>query len=164
MTGLVPMATGFLAAAVRVGTPLLLAATGETVAERAGVINLGLEGMMLAGALAATLGASGWGPWTGLLLAVIAGMALAAVFAFIAIASGAKVPSQGIPAINPSKARAPSATATSAAAIAKFRGRRTRRASSAAVAFVSGGIEDGPRGWPGAGPLGRAVRKSAGTR
>ncbi len=49
---------GFLAAAVRVATPLLLAATGETVVQRSGVMNLGLEGMMLAGALAATLGAT----------------------------------------------------------------------------------------------------------
>jgi ABC-type uncharacterized transport system permease subunit len=80
---------GFLAAAVRVATPLLLAATGETVTERAGVINLGLEGMMLAGALAATLGASAAGPWTGLALAVLAGMLLAATFAAIVIGARA---------------------------------------------------------------------------
>lgn len=80
---------GFLAAAVRVATPLLLAATGETVTERSGVINLGLEGMMLAGALAATLGASTAGPWTGLALAVLAGMALAAGFAAVTIAARA---------------------------------------------------------------------------
>ena len=80
---------GFLAATVRVATPLLLAATGETVAERAGVINLGLEGVMLAGALAATLGASAAGPWTGIAAGVVAGMALAAVFAAVAIAARA---------------------------------------------------------------------------
>ena len=39
--------TGFLASAVRVSTPLLLAALGETLAERGGVINLGIEGAML---------------------------------------------------------------------------------------------------------------------
>ena len=83
------MLGGFLAAAVRVATPLLLAATGETVTERAGVINLGLEGMMLAGALAATLGASAAGPWTGLAVAVLAGMLLAAAFAAIAIGARA---------------------------------------------------------------------------
>jgi general nucleoside transport system permease protein len=76
---------GFLAAAVRVATPLLLAATGETITERGGVINLGLEGMMLAGALAATLGATGAGPWTGMFLGVLAGAALALVFAAVAI-------------------------------------------------------------------------------
>lgn len=80
---------GFLAAAVRVATPLLLAATGETVAERSGVINLGLEGMMLAGALAAALGASAVGPWTGVGLAILAGMVLAALFAAVAIGARA---------------------------------------------------------------------------
>ncbi|HJR16462.1 MAG TPA: hypothetical protein VJ808_06375, partial [Gemmatimonadales bacterium] len=69
MTDLLVLAGGFLAAAVRVATPLVLAATGETITERAGVINLGIEGMMLAGALAATLGATAWGPWTGMLCA-----------------------------------------------------------------------------------------------
>jgi ABC-type uncharacterized transport system permease subunit len=83
------IASGFLAAAVRVATPLLLAATGETVAERAGVINLGLEGMMLSGALAATLGASAAGAWIGVAAAVVTGMVLAAVFAAVAIGAGA---------------------------------------------------------------------------
>ena len=81
----VVLAGGFLAAAVRVATPLLFAATGETVTERAGVINLGLEGMMLAGALAAALGAQAWGPWGGLGCALLAGMVLAAVFAVLAV-------------------------------------------------------------------------------
>ena len=85
MTDIELMVGGFLAAAVRVATPLLLAAIGETISERAGVINLGLEGMMLAGALAATLGATASGPWTGVLLAVLAGMALAAAFALITV-------------------------------------------------------------------------------
>lgn len=89
MTDVVALTGGFLAAAVRVSTPLLLAATGETMTERAGVINLGLEGMMLAGALAATLGATAAGPWAGLLLATLAGMALAAAFAGIAIGARA---------------------------------------------------------------------------
>ena len=85
MTDIEPMVAGFLAAAVRVATPLLLAAIGETISERAGVINLGLEGMMLAGALAAALGATASGPWTGVLLAVVAGMAFAALFALITV-------------------------------------------------------------------------------
>lgn len=71
---------GFLAASVRVATPLLFAAIGETVTERAGVINLGLEGAMLAGALASALGASG-GAWAGVAAAALAGAAVAAVFA-----------------------------------------------------------------------------------
>ncbi|HZI76906.1 MAG TPA: ABC transporter permease [Gemmatimonadales bacterium] len=81
----VALAGGFLAAAVRVATPLLLAAIGETITERAGVINLGIEGMMLSGALAATLGASMWGDWAGLGCAAVAGMALAGVFAVLTV-------------------------------------------------------------------------------
>ena len=77
--------TGFLAAAVRVATPLLFAATGETVTERSGVINLGIEGQMLAGALAAALGASAWGPWGGLAAGMVAGMMIAAGFTALAI-------------------------------------------------------------------------------
>lgn len=83
------LAGGFLAAAVRVATPLLFAATGETMAERSGVINLGTEGIMLAGALAAALGATAWGAWAGLVAAAFAGMCLAAVFALIAIGARA---------------------------------------------------------------------------
>jgi ABC-type uncharacterized transport system permease subunit len=85
----VALVGGFLAAAVRVATPLLLAATGETLSQRSGVLNLGLEGMMLAGALAATLGATASGPWAGLALATLSGMALAGVFAFITIGARA---------------------------------------------------------------------------
>lgn len=89
MSDTVVLIGGFLAAGVRVATPLLLAATGETVTERAGVINLGLEGLMLAGALAATLGATAAGPWTGLTVAVLTGMVLAAGFAAVAIGARA---------------------------------------------------------------------------
>ena len=45
---------GVLAAGIRLAVPTLLAALGEIVTERAGVLNLGLEGIMLAGALAVT--------------------------------------------------------------------------------------------------------------
>jgi len=83
------LVAGFLAAAVRVATPLVLAATGETITERSGVINLGLEGIMLTGALAATLGATAGGPWSGVACAIVAGMLLAAVFALLAVGARA---------------------------------------------------------------------------
>jgi ABC-type uncharacterized transport system permease subunit len=79
----------FLEASVRVATPLILAATGETFAERSGVINLGIEGAMLAGALAAAIGASAGGPWTGVFLAALAGLALAGIFAAVVVGAGA---------------------------------------------------------------------------
>lgn len=86
---LLMLATGFLAAAVRVATPLLFAATGETVTERSGVINLGIEGTMLAGALAAALGGTVWGPWGGFAAALVAGMLTSAMFALLAIGARA---------------------------------------------------------------------------
>jgi ABC-type uncharacterized transport system permease subunit len=83
------LATGFLAAAVRVATPLLFAAAGETVTERSGVINLGIEGTMLAGALAAAVGGTVWGPWGGFAAALVAGMLTSAMFALLAIGARA---------------------------------------------------------------------------
>jgi simple sugar transport system permease protein len=80
---------GFLAAAVRISTPLLFAATGELLVERSGVINLGVEGAMLAGALAAALGAGLGGPWIGVIAAVTAGVAVTSVFAAVALGARA---------------------------------------------------------------------------
>ncbi len=80
---------GFFSASVRVATPLLLAALGEMLAERSGVINLGVEGAMLCGALAAALGASSGGAWSGLAASALAGLALATVFALAAIGARA---------------------------------------------------------------------------
>jgi simple sugar transport system permease protein len=85
MTDLADLLPGFAAALVRVTIPLLLAALGEMLAERGGVINLGIEGSMLAGALAAAIGATSGGPWTGIVAAVVAGAALAAIFALVTV-------------------------------------------------------------------------------
>ncbi len=79
----------FLAAAVRVATPLLLAALGETISERGGVINLGTEGAMLAGALGAAVGATHGGVWYGLLVATAAGLVVAGAFAAVAVVARA---------------------------------------------------------------------------
>jgi general nucleoside transport system permease protein len=75
-----------LAAAVSAGTPLALAAIGELITERAGILNLGVEGMMLLGAVTTFLAANATGnPWIGLVAGVAAGGALAAVHAFLSV-------------------------------------------------------------------------------
>jgi simple sugar transport system permease protein len=79
----------FLSAAVRIAIPLLFAALGELLAERGGVINLGIEGMMLCGALAAAVGSSVGGPWVGLGAGAAAGALVAGVFAAVAIGARA---------------------------------------------------------------------------
>ena len=78
--------TSFLAASVRLGVPLALAALGETISERAGVINIGLEGSLIAGALGGALGALAWSSALGGLLAGAgAGALVAVVFAAFAV-------------------------------------------------------------------------------
>jgi len=63
-------------------TPLLIAATGELVTERSGVLNLGVEGMMIMGAACGFAGAHLTGStFIGALAGIAAGAALAAVFA-----------------------------------------------------------------------------------
>ena len=75
-----------IAAAVAAGTPLALAALGELLTERSGILNLGVEGMMLIGAVVAFLGANASGsPWLGLVLGMLAAGALATVHAFLSV-------------------------------------------------------------------------------
>lgn len=75
-----------LASIVAAATTLLLASLGELVAERAGTLNLGVEGMMIVGAAVGYVTAYGSGSLLlGTLAAVLAGMALSLVFAVLAI-------------------------------------------------------------------------------
>jgi len=67
--------TALISGGVIAGVPLLLTALGETISERAGVLNLGLEGMMLLGAYLGFIGAYyGHSSWLGFLLGAIGGM------------------------------------------------------------------------------------------
>jgi ABC-type uncharacterized transport system permease subunit len=75
-----------LAAAIRLAIPVAVAALGELISERAGVLNLGLEGTMLFGALAGYLATLASGtPWLGLGGGLAAGAACGAVLALLMV-------------------------------------------------------------------------------
>lgn len=76
----------FLASTAGAATPLVLASLGELVVERAGVLNLGVEGMMLVGAVAGFVVTLATGHAAlGLAAAMVAAMAAALIFAFLVL-------------------------------------------------------------------------------
>jgi simple sugar transport system permease protein len=78
-----------LAAAVRLTVPTLLAAMGEVVSERAGVLNLGLEGMMIVGAFSAYAVQNLTDLWPlSLLSGALAGLVLAALMVLVSVRRG----------------------------------------------------------------------------
>ena len=80
------MVDALIASALAAAVPLVLAALGELVAERAGVLNLGVEGMMLVGALAGFAAvASGIHLGAALFLAILAGTAAALAFGMLTL-------------------------------------------------------------------------------
>lgn len=91
---IVPALAGTLGAA----TPLVFAGLGELVAERSGVINLGVEGMMLIGAIAgfAVTAESGLGPWAGLAAGAAAGTFSALFFAILTLSLAANQAASGL--------------------------------------------------------------------
>lgn len=79
-----------LGAAIRIASPLMFAALGGIISERAGVFAVGLEGMMLSGAFGATVGAALSGSaLVGIAAAMLSGAALAGVVALVAVRAGA---------------------------------------------------------------------------
>ena len=75
-----------LQAGVATGTILLFATIGELLAERSGVLNLGVEGMMLIGAMSAySIAVATGSPWVGVLVAMLAAGLISQVHAFITI-------------------------------------------------------------------------------
>lgn len=77
--------TPFLSATLRTATPLALAALGEVLVERAGLINLGLEGAILAGAFGSLVGATGGGLVSGYAAAMCGGAIVASIFALFVV-------------------------------------------------------------------------------
>ncbi len=76
-------------AGIKMATPLVITSIGEIFAERAGVINIGLEGMMLTGALGGMLGSYFTGsPWIGLLVGMGVGVLLAGLFSLMTVYLG----------------------------------------------------------------------------
>ena len=80
------LAAVFVGSTLRLAAPLLLAATGELVSERAGVLNMSVEGMMLAGAFAGAAGSWATGsPLLGLAIGVACVLPVALLQAFLSI-------------------------------------------------------------------------------
>jgi general nucleoside transport system permease protein len=78
--------SALLAAMLRYATPLLFAALGGLFSERSGVINIGLEGMMLMGAFWGLWGAEVTGSWViGLLIGMVSGVALALIHGLFSV-------------------------------------------------------------------------------
>ncbi|PIE55588.1 MAG: ABC transporter permease [Dethiosulfovibrio peptidovorans] len=78
-----------LAAAVRSGTPILYATLGEIVTEKSGVMNLGLEGLMLLGALSGFVVTSATGtPWLGVAIAFGVGAFFSLIHAAVCVSLG----------------------------------------------------------------------------
>ncbi|CAM2192914.1 putative glucose ABC transporter permease protein TsgC13 [Paraburkholderia kururiensis] len=82
----IPQASALVSSAVLAAIPLMFAGIGELVTEKSGVLNLGVEGMMLMGAVSGYAVTTVTGePWLGVLAAVGAGMAMALLFGFLTL-------------------------------------------------------------------------------
>jgi simple sugar transport system permease protein len=83
------LSAAFWAAALRIATPLILGTLGELICERAGVLNLGIEGIMTAGAMSGWLAVyQGADLWTGVAVAAGVGMALGLLHALLTVPLG----------------------------------------------------------------------------
>ena len=83
------LTASFWVAAIRIASPLIFATMGELVCERAGVLNLGIEGIMTAGAFAGWFTVYlGFGLWTGVLVAALTGAAFGLLHGFLTVPLG----------------------------------------------------------------------------
>ena len=86
-----------IAATLVAGTPLIIVAVGELVTERAGVLNLGAEGMMAVGAVAGFAAAhAGANPWLAATMGMAAGAAMALLFGYLALTMQANQVASGL--------------------------------------------------------------------
>lgn len=82
----IQQASALTSSAVTAAIPLMFAGAGELVAEKSGVLNLGVEGMMLMGAVTGyAVTAITGNPWLGVLAAIGAGLAMSLLFAFLTL-------------------------------------------------------------------------------
>ena len=83
------LTASFWAAALRIATPLIFGTLGELICERAGVLNLGIEGIMTAGAMVGwTAVYMGADLWTGVMLAAACGAAYGVLHALLTVPLG----------------------------------------------------------------------------
>ena len=81
--------SGLIGAMMRMATPIIFATLGEILAERSGVLNLGIEGIMLMGAMTGFLVSLSTGSlWLGVFMAALVGMALGLLMAFLSVHLG----------------------------------------------------------------------------
>jgi general nucleoside transport system permease protein len=81
--------SGLIGAMMRMATPIIFATLGEILAERSGVLNLGIEGIMLMGAMTGFLVSISTGSlWLGVFMAALVGMALGLLMAFLSVYLG----------------------------------------------------------------------------
>lgn len=81
-----PFIIGFLAATLRIATPLILTSLGGLINEKSGITNIGLEGIMIMGAFFAVVGSEYSGnAYIGLAVGILAGVLTSLIFAFLSI-------------------------------------------------------------------------------
>jgi len=74
-----------LASAIRMSVPIIITAVGAIYSERSGIVNIGLEGMMIVGAFAGAAGGVFLGPFGGILVGMLAGAFMALIHAYASI-------------------------------------------------------------------------------
>jgi simple sugar transport system permease protein len=77
--------SGTISSTLRVATPILLAGLAGLWAERAGIVNIGIEGMMIVGAWLGGFGAWKWGSWAGIGLALVGGALVGLIHALATV-------------------------------------------------------------------------------